>query len=216
MNPWLHIPLADYEAHMSLPAIGQASMIADELLALVARLQPSSVAVIGCAGGNGFDRLASTAVERVVGVDINAGYIDEAAARYARQIRGLELYVADIQHARRLFPPVDLIYAALLFEYVDVAQSLRNLAAHCVRGGVLATLVQLPHESKSAVTPSPYSSLQRLAPAMKLIAPDDLAAQAAAAGFVLEESSAIASAGGKRFAAQIFRSARAAPATSRS
>jgi hypothetical protein len=25
-NPWLHIPLVDYEGHMSLPAIGQAQM----------------------------------------------------------------------------------------------------------------------------------------------------------------------------------------------
>jgi SAM-dependent methyltransferase len=192
---------------MSMPGIAQASMIADHLVALVTKLRPSSVAVIGCAGGNGFDRLASTSVERVVGVDINAGYIELTAARYAHQIRGLELHVGDIQQERQLFQPVDLIYAALIFEYVDVAQAMRNLARHCVPGGRLATLVQLPHESKSAVTSSPYSSLQRLAPAMKLVPPDDLATQAEAAGFVLEHSSTIASPGGKRFATQTFQSA---------
>lgn len=206
MNPWLEIPLADYEAHMSMPAIGQATMIADHLLALVTRLRPSTVAVIGCAGGNGFDRLSALSLERVVGVDINPGYIDQAAARYARQIRGLELYSGDIQHARQMFRPVDLIYAALVFEYVDITQSMRNLASHCVRGGALATLVQLPHESKNAVSPSPYSSLQRLAPAMKLVAPDDLAREAEAAGLALEDSNTIASPGGKLFAAQVFRS----------
>jgi hypothetical protein len=42
--------------------------------------------------------------------------------------------------------------------------------------------------------------------AMKLVAPEDLAAQAAAAGFVLEDSNTIASPGGKLFAARSFRS----------
>ena len=203
MNPWLEIPLAEYEGHMSMPAIGQAAMLADQLVSLVARFHPSDVAVIGCAGGNGFDRLGL--LERLVGVDINPRYIDLAASRYAGKVTGLELYVGDVQDEQQLFQPVDLIYAALVFEYVDVARAMRNLARHCTRGGVLATLLQLPHESKSAVTPSPYSSLQRLEPAMKLVEPRDLTAHAAAAGFELAESSEIESAGGKRFAAQVFR-----------
>src|SRR5690349_8667535 len=127
MNPWLEIPLADYEAHMSMPGIGQAAMIGDHLQALVARLRPSSVAVIGCAGGNGFDRLASMSIGRVVGVDVNPAYVQAAAARYSDQIPGLELHVDDIQHERQIFKPVDLLYAALIFEYVDVAQSMRAL-----------------------------------------------------------------------------------------
>ena len=40
---------------------------------------------------------------------------------------------------------------------------------------------------------------------LKLIAPDDLATHAAAAGFTLEESSEVASSAGKQFAVQIFR-----------
>jgi hypothetical protein len=206
VNPWLEIPLADYEGHMSLPAVGQAEMIADQLGALVEKLRPRSVAVIGCAGGNGFDRIGSS-VERLVGVDINPRYIDQSASRFGGCLPALELYVGDIQSAQPIFQPVELIYAALVFEYVDLAQSMRSLARHCTRGGALATLVQLPHEAKAAVTPSPYSSLQRLVPVMKRVAPDELAAEAADAGFVLEDSNVIASSGGKLFAAQIFRSA---------
>jgi hypothetical protein len=202
MNPWLDIPLADYEGHMSMPAIGQASMIAEQLGALVETFRPSSVAVIGCAGGNGFERAR---VQRLVGIDINPRYIDLAAERYAAQIDGLELYVGDIQGAQQIFQPVELIYAALLFEYVDVARAMSSLARHCMQGGALATLLQLPHESKTAVTPSPYSSLQRLAPVMRLIAPAELAACAADVGFTLEESHSIASPGGKDFALQLFR-----------
>jgi hypothetical protein len=48
-NPWLKIPLDDYEGHMSLPAVGQAQMIAEQLDRSLERWAPTSIAVIGCA-----------------------------------------------------------------------------------------------------------------------------------------------------------------------
>ena len=62
-NPWLDIPVADYEAHMALPAVGRSQLIADELGILLGAYSPGSVAIIGWPGGNGFDRIvgASTA-----------------------------------------------------------------------------------------------------------------------------------------------------------
>ena len=54
-NPWLTIPLADYEAHMALPQVGQARLLADLFAAELRVGSPSSVAVLGCAGGNGFE-----------------------------------------------------------------------------------------------------------------------------------------------------------------
>ena len=50
-NPWLDIPLGDFEAHMALPAIGQAQLIADQLDILVRTYGPSSVAVLTVAHG---------------------------------------------------------------------------------------------------------------------------------------------------------------------
>ena len=47
---WLTIPLEDYEAHMALPAVGQAQMLAEQLAILIERHAPASVAVMGCAG----------------------------------------------------------------------------------------------------------------------------------------------------------------------
>ena len=110
-NPWLDIPLADYEAHMALPTVGQQRLIADQLDTLIGTYSPSSVAILGCAGGNGFDRLVRTSARRVVGVDINPDYIEQARRRYAGSIPGLELHIADIQSSASLFDPVDLIYA---------------------------------------------------------------------------------------------------------
>ncbi|MFY9641288.1 MAG: hypothetical protein WA384_03865 [Rhodomicrobium sp.] len=46
MNPWLEIPLKDYEAHVSLPEVAQAACLADTLDRLVRDHAPESVAVI--------------------------------------------------------------------------------------------------------------------------------------------------------------------------
>jgi len=147
----------------------------------------------------------AASIARFVGVDINPRYIERAASRYRGRMPGLELHVADIQCESQLFRPVELIFAALVFEYVDLAASMRNLARHCERGGRLAALVQLPHATQGAVTPSPYSSLQRLGPVMKLVAPEMLVAHAAEAGFALEHSHEIDLPSGKLFGLHVFR-----------
>ena len=96
-NPWLSIPLAEYEGHMALPEIGQAEVLAAELEFVVRQYSPKSVAVIGCAGGNGLDRLVESGVERIVGIDINPAYVETVRRRFGSRIPGLELHVADVQ-----------------------------------------------------------------------------------------------------------------------
>jgi ubiquinone/menaquinone biosynthesis C-methylase UbiE len=204
-NPWLDIPLTDYERHMALPTVGQSRLIADQLETLVRTYSPGSVAILGCAGGNGFDRLIGTSVARVVGVDINPEYIEQARQRYEGRISGLELYVADVESSGALFNPVDLIYVALVFEYVDLAQTMSALRRHCTPDGALAVLTQLPHETTANVSPSPYVSLQLLAPRIRLLSEDELQRQARQVGFVPEHSRALLSPGGKRFRLDEFR-----------
>ena len=204
-NPWLEISLADYEAHMALPTVGQLRLIADQLDALVKTYSPFSVAILGCAGGNGFDRLIGTRASRVVGVDINPEYIGSARRRYAQDIPGLELLVADIQSSAPLFEPVDLIYAALVLEYVDLPRTMSFLQQHCNPNGVLAVLSQLPHEAIAHVSPSPYTSLQRLASSMRLVSQEELSRLAMQFGFSAECSRVVTSVGGKHFAVDEFR-----------
>jgi hypothetical protein len=50
-NPWLKIPLEDYEGHMAMPDVGQAKMLANEFEELLITYAPTSAALIGCAGG---------------------------------------------------------------------------------------------------------------------------------------------------------------------
>jgi trans-aconitate methyltransferase len=172
---------------------------------LVRTYGPSSVAILGCAGGNGFERLVDTSVSRVVGVDINLQYIEEARQRYAGHVPGLEWVVGDIQTASRLFEPVDFIYAALVFEYIDVARSMSFLQRHCKPKGVLAVLSQVPHETLPEVTPSPYTSLQLLEPRMHLLSREELQRHATQTGFTPEDSRNVLSPGGKQFTVETFR-----------
>lgn len=210
-NPWLDIPLPDYEAHMSLPTIGQSRLLADQLDTLVRTYSPCGVAIVGCAGGNGFERLLGTSVTRVVGVDINPVYIEQARRRFEGRIPGLELLAADIQSPESLFDPIDLIYAALVLEYVDLEQAMSALGRHCKPNGILAVLSQLPHETLTEVSPSPYTSLRLLAPGMRLVPAEELKMQASQAGFVPERSSTVVSSGGKRFSVDEFRLHRDVP-----
>jgi hypothetical protein len=145
-NPWLDISLQDYEGHMSLPSIGQAQVLADQFERLMKRELPSSVAVIGCAGGNGLDRIAAGAVGRVVAVDINREYIDETSRRYSNRLPCLDLHCADVQSDTLRFEPVDPYYAALLSRHSSSA--LATLKRNCRPGGVLAAVLQLPHPDK--------------------------------------------------------------------
>jgi SAM-dependent methyltransferase len=204
-NPWLTIPLADYEGHMALPSIDQAKMLADQFERLIERSAATSVAIIGCAGGNGLDRIKAGTIERVVAVDINPEYIEEARARYIGRLTHLELYCADVQSELLTFRPVDLIYAALVFEYVDVPSTIATLRRNCQKNGTLATLLQLPDSTRPAVSPSPYESLSALAPTIRLLAPRDLCVLADAAGFTIAESEVIEPPSGKQFCLQTFR-----------
>lgn len=203
-NPWLEIPLSDYESHISMPSIAQAQMIAAEFSDALLRYSPESVAVIGCAGGNGFDRIPAT-TRRVVGVDINPDYVATASTRYLGRIPGIEFHVADIQSEALPFAPVDLIYAALVFEYVSLPEALGNLSRVCRPGGRLVTLLQQPSATMHAVSPSPYASIQSLCPVMRLVLPAEMDACAASCGFQLESSRSVVLESGKEFIIQGYR-----------
>ena len=159
-NPWTTIPLADHEAHMALPTVGQAALIANELARAVAAHEPRSVAVLGCAGGNGLERLIGSSARRIVAVDINPDFAAATEARFRGRIAELEVVVADVEDDSQVFDPVAFIHAALLLEYVDLGRALSFMRRHCRPEGTLAVLLQLPSTEIADITPSPYVSLR--------------------------------------------------------
>jgi hypothetical protein len=113
--------------------------------------------------------------------------------------------VGDIQTGEVTFRPVELVFAGLVLEYVDPEAVLQRVRPLLVAGGVLATVIQLPHPESAAVTPSPFQSLQALAAVMRLVPPLRLTDLARRHGYREIESRAEESPGGKRFQVQTFR-----------
>lgn len=204
MNPWLEIPLEDYEAHMSMASVGQANFLARVLGDVVDDVQPSSVAVIGCSGGNGFDRLPPDMVQRVVGVDINPDYIEATRKRYGGRFKQLELIGEDVLTSRCLFEPVDLIFAGLVFEYLDHVKGLCSLKRFMKPGGYLSAVLQLPSETISAVSPTPYASLKKLDGFLKFVAPEGFDESANSIGLSTQVSRRLALDSGKTFQEFLF------------
>lgn len=204
-NPWLEIPLGDYEGHMALPEVAQSRLLANVLEAMLKEYRPRSLAVIGCAGGNGFDRVSAAVTRRVVGVDINPGYIDALRARFSARLPNLELVVGDIESDRLRFAPVEFIFAALVLEYVDVKTVLERMRSLLTAGGILGTVVQLPAAAAAPVTPSPFASLEALAPIMQLVPPEQLEGLAREAGYEEIARRRETSRAGKQFEVQVFR-----------
>ena len=204
-NPWLDVPLTDYEGHMASPHIGQARLLSDLFADALRTYSPRSAVILGCAGGNGLDRVDSSQTARVVCVDINPEYIACARERFAARIPSFEAVVGDIQTARFSFAPVALAFAGLLLEYVDIDSVLRQAASMLQPNGVLVAVIQLPSTTLPEVTPSPFASLRRLEPIMRLVPPDALTQSALKSGYREIESRTAQDAGSKTFQVTTYR-----------
>ena len=103
------------------------------------------------------------------------------------------------------FDPVDMFCAAPVFEYLDLGAALMRIASLVARGGILGTVLQLSSVAMPAVTPSPFQSLERLAPVIRLVRPEQLRAAAEPIGFSEFSSRCVELSSGKRFQIQVFR-----------
>jgi SAM-dependent methyltransferase len=205
MNPWLEIPLKDYEAHMSMGSVAQAQFLTQVLGKRVRALSPASVAILGCAGGNGFEQLQPRQVRRVVGVDINPDFIAAARNRHAGEFITLELLCRDFLTLGDDLEPVDFVYAGLVFEYVDHREGLSAITRFLKPDGHLSVVLQLPNDSMNAVTPTPYTTLNKLEGLLNFVPPRDLEFAAHAFGLRVRESNAITLPTGKSFHEFLFR-----------
>jgi SAM-dependent methyltransferase len=174
MNPWLAVPLDDYEGHMGSADVNQLAPLADLFGEALARLRPRSVAVLGVAGGNGLEYVDGTLTARVVGIDVNQAYLNVTRARFP-DLRGLELHCVDLQRAGRLeMEPVALVHAALVFEHAGTDRCLDHAVSLVADGGHLSVVLQLPSNGHDAVTPSPFASMGPLADDFSFVDPKQL------------------------------------------
>jgi hypothetical protein len=174
MNPWLALPLEDYEGHMGSAGVNQLALLADLFGEALARLRPRSAAVLGVAGGNGLEHVDGTLTTRVVGIDVNPAYLAATKARFP-DLRGLELHCADLERDGLLdVEPVALVHAGLVFEHTGTDHCLDHAVSLVAGGGHLSVVLQLPAEGHDAVTLSAFASMATLANDFTFVDPHHL------------------------------------------
>jgi hypothetical protein len=169
-NPWLNIPLSDYEGHMGSAQVQQLDVLSDLFAEALGCCRPASIAVLGIAGGNGLERVDSGTTKRIVGLDINPLYLEEVRRRYAGKF-ALELHCLDLAERLVNLAPVQLVHAALVFEHAGVDRCLENALSLVAAGGAFSVVLQLPSESEAGVGASPFHSMQSLQSHFSLIDP---------------------------------------------
>ena len=186
-NPWLSIPLEDYEGHMGSPDVRQLTVLADLFRCALGYCLPESVAVLGVAGDNGLEQIDCAVTKRIAGVDINQRYLDEVRRRWGA-LPGLELHCCDLR--RELFnalAPVELVHAALVFEHAGLGLALENALSLVAPGGRLSVVLQLPGNDESGVASTGYVSMRSLTPDFALIEIAEFQRLLALEGFHLVE-----------------------------
>lgn len=184
-DPWLDIPLADYEGHMKAPEVGQLDVLSELFAEALAGCRPESVAVLGIAGGNGLEHVDPVVTRRVVGVDINPSYLNALQHRHGARLK-LELHCIDLAEHLIRFAPVQLVHAALIFEHAGTGRCLENAIALVAPGGTLSVVLQLPAGSQPNVAATPFPSLQKLQDHFALIDPQQFQTTLKQAGFHLK------------------------------
>jgi hypothetical protein len=202
-NPWLSVPLSEYEQHMSSVEVQQLGALSDLFAETIGRCRPSSIAVLGIAGGNGLDHIDSNITARIIGLDLNPLYLEAVKQRYSH-LPGLELHCVDLSEKHVELEPVQLVHAALVFEHAGVDCCLENAISMIAPGGNLSVVLQLPTESGETVGASQFSSIQNLKSHFSLISPEWLRQSLAGRGFRLIHQTTRALPAGKGFWAGIF------------
>jgi SAM-dependent methyltransferase len=170
-NPWLTIPASDYEGHMGSAKVGQLPVLNRIFADALAEFAPRHLAVAGCSTGNGFEHIDLDVTRRIVSIDINPDYLDVLDRRYRHRIPGLELVCADLASCSLEPCSLDLIHAALVFEYLAPEDVLPEFTRWLRAGGILTVVLQLPSPTSKMVSETPYTSLRALGSIMRLVDP---------------------------------------------
>ena len=165
-----------------------------------AEVRPASAAILGCATGNGLGAVDRLVTRRIVGVDINADYLEIARRRHARLGAALELVCADLSTSELEAGAFDLIFGALVFEHVDHQALAARIARWLAPRGVAAVVLQLQRDAEAPpVSRTAFPSLQALSGSIRLLAPRQARLLLASHGLEERRAWEIPLRGGKAF-----------------
>jgi len=198
-NPWLSIPASDYEAHMGSPDVDQLSFLSSAFREALELYDCETVALLGCATGNGLEHINPGETRRITAIDINPDYLALLRQRYEGCTPGLEVVEADLETCPIGNKAFSLVFAGLIFEYLDPRTVLDHISGELRTGGVMVSVLQLPAKHLNDVTDTPYTSLKKLDSIIKLISPLDFKSMARDAGFREREAKIFRLKSGKEF-----------------
>ena len=183
-NPWLDIPLDDYERHMSHNLVGQATLLNSLTKKYLDGVKPETALFLGIAGGNGLEHIENNITKNVYGIDINPGYLDIASARYKQAIPSLQLINLDIVKNSETICRADFVWAALVLEYTGIDNTLAFSANNIRKDGHLVISIQLNNNIQS-VSPTGIETVKKAGEIFSIVNPEELLAKAVEAGFRL-------------------------------
>lgn len=164
-NPRTNIPVEEYEKHMS--EVGQLQLLNSTFKHYFDLYDPKDIIVLGATTGNGFENIKHK-IDSITAIDINSDFLLELKNRFPN-LAHLSTICGDIQNLKSNNLSSDFIYAALIFEYVDLSKTILNIKNWLKSQGKLVTVLQVPNENISAVSPTQFKSLEQLSGIIKLI-----------------------------------------------
>ena len=183
-NPWLRIPLEDYERHMSHHLVGQSSLLNSLTKKYLHSVKPETAIFLGVAGGNGLEHIDNQITQSVYGIDINQDYLDTAYKRFKHRIPSLQLVNLDIAQQSECICKADFVWAALVLEFTGIDKSLAFCTNNMSNGGHLIISIQLNNNQQS-VSPTGIESIKKAGEIFSIIDPDVLQSKAAETGYKL-------------------------------
>lgn len=183
-NPWSTIPLGDYEHHMQHKSVVQAQLLSSLTKKYLQKHYPENILFLGISGGNGLEHIHPDKVKRVCGIDINQSYLDETEKRFSSKIKQLELINADINTSTQSYIKADLIWAALIFEYVDMDKALEFIARNAAESARMIVTIQYNNGANS-VSQTGVETVKSVKDIFRVVNGDKLQNTASQFGFEL-------------------------------
>lgn len=186
---------------MSSSQVHQLEPLSTLFAQVLSRTRPTSVAILGVAGGNGLEHINPEITHRVLGIDFHPDYLAQVQARYPQW----EMLQHDLTQPLPPIDPFDLVYAALVLEHTGLGTPVENALALLAPGATLAVVLQLPSTLAPGVSTGTYASIQQLGSIFRFIDPDALLAELSGKGLNLLEHSQTPLASGKALWLGLFR-----------
>jgi hypothetical protein len=183
-NPWLRIPLEDYERHMSHHLVGQSVLLNSLTKKYLNEIKPERAVFLGIAGGNGLEHIDINITKSVIGIDINPDYLNTAFKRYNHTIASLQLMNLDIIKNSESICKADFIWAALVLEYTGIEKALEFCTNNIRKDGHLVISIQ-SNNNKQSVSPTGIESIKKVGEIFSIVSPEMLLSKTAEKGYRL-------------------------------